>query len=179
MSKKGLVCLGLLVALMSGVAVYALQVGDTLQNLTIKNTAGADDKIPFLGKKVLLIQYNDVDVKDINDPISNAIKEKGYSLDKYQGIGIANCKDAPFKPDTFIKKAAAKKQAAFPSSKILLDLERTVPQAWGLGDCNDQGVIIIVGKDGKVKLVKKVKNQNESSAMISQVISVLDTEMSK
>ena len=128
---------------------------------------------------MLVIQYNDVDVKDITDPVSNALKAKNYDQSVYLGIGVANCKDAPFKPDRFITSAAAKKQAAFPKSRILLDYNRILQGAWGLGNCNDQGVIIVVGKDGKVKFIKKVKSQDESSALVGQVISVVDAEIAK
>lgn len=179
MEKVILKVITALVVVLFSVSLFAIQVGDVLSNATIKNTSGGDEGIPFLGQKVLVIQYNDVDVKDITDPVSNALKAKNYSQAKYLGIGVANCKDAPLKPDRFITSAAAKKQQAFPNSRIMLDYNRILQGAWGLGNCNEQGVIIVVGKDSKVKFFAKVKSQQESSALVGQVLSVVDAETAK
>lgn len=160
--------------------MYALQinVGKLVSNLKIKTPDDKASNIPFLGEKVLLVLYTDPDVKDVNDPLSDAVREKHYPKEKYVGIGIANCDDT-WLPNSMIRYAGRQKQAKYPSSVILVDDDKIVSKAWDLGNCDEIGYVLVIGKDAKVKFAKAVKNQNESKAIIASVISTLETEMAK
>lgn len=172
----------LLVALLLPFLVNAQQnyitVGEKLANVNIKTPDDKPTKIPFLGEKVLAIFYNDPDVKDINDPLSDGIKAKHFSKEKYQGIGIANCKDT-WLPNSLIRYAGRQKQAKYPSSIILVDDDYVISKAWKLGNCNELSYFIIVGSDSKVKYVKSVKSQEESKAIIPVVLDILEKEINK
>lgn len=159
-------------------ALFALTVGQPITSPTLLDSNNKATTIPALGSKVLTIMYTDPDVKDVNDVLSNAIKAKNYSASKYQGIGIANCKDT-WIPDVAIRKASRDKEKQFPGAIILVDENKILSSAWALGDCDSAGVVIIIGTDKKVKYVKKNKSSADSSASIAEVIKVLDAEMKK
>ncbi len=158
--------------------LHALSVGQAVGSLKLINPDDNPKWIPGIGSKVVTIMYTDPDVKDINDPLSDAIKAKNYPKAKYQGIGIANCKDT-WIPNAGIRMAARKKEKQFKGSVILLDEDRTVSTKWGLGDCDGAAVVIVVGKDKKVKFVKKIKNKGQSKGIIAEVLKILDEETKK
>ena len=148
-------------------------VGNSVSNQQLVDPNDKPKTIPFIGEKVIAIFYTDPDEKDVNDPLSDAIKAKNYQKDKYAGIGIANCKDT-WIPDAAIRMKARQKEKQFPGSVILLDTKRIVSKAWGLGDCNNLGVVIIVGKDSKIKYIKNVKTKEESKNIITNVLKIIE-----
>lgn len=170
----------LFIILITGISLYALQVniGKTVSNVKIKTPDDKASNIPFLGEKVLLVLYTDPDVKDVNDPLSDAVREKHFPKEKYVGIGIANCEDT-WLPNSMIRYAGRQKQSKYPSSVILVDDDKTVSKSWDLGNCDETGFVLIIGKDSKVKFAKAVKSQAESKAIIASVINLLESEISK
>ncbi len=153
-------------------------VGKTMSSLMISDPTNQPKKIPFVGEKVLLIQYTDPDVKDINDKLSDAVKAKKFDEKLYQGIGIANCKDT-WIPNMGIRMKARQKEKQYAGSVIMLDEARVLPAALGLGNCNDMGVLIVVGKDKIVRYVKKITSEDESREAIPEVIKLLEEEIQK
>jgi predicted transcriptional regulator len=153
-------------------------VGKSFTALMISDANNEPKAIPFVGEKVLLIQYTDPDVKDINDKLSEAVKAKKFSDKLYQGIGIANCKDT-WIPNAGIRMKARQKEKQFPGSVIMLDENHILSNAWGLGDCNGCGVVILVGKDKSVKFAKKIKSEEESLKAIPEVLKLLEQEIMK
>ncbi|HOW82524.1 MAG TPA: YtfJ family protein [Spirochaetota bacterium] len=138
------------------------------------NEKWVDGDMPQLGKKVLSIMYTDADKSDMNDPLSDAINAKDYPKDKYQGIGIGNSKDAPWIMDALIRSIAKGKMKKYKGSIILLDETLAFAQKLGLGDCNDKAVVMIVDKTGKILYIKKISSEKESTAMIPEVLKILD-----
>ena len=185
MLKKSLTLAALFVcACIVAFKVNAASVGEKVAPVDLlKYNQAADEwkngQLPDIGKKVVSIMYTDIDVSDINDPLSDAIKKKGYVKEKYTAIGVGNSKDAPGIWNTIIRYIAKKKQKKYPDSHILLDETYALKNAWNLGDCNQKAVVIIVGKDGVIKYIKKIKSDKESQAMISEVIPILDAETAK
>lgn len=148
-------------------------VGKKVGTIEIIDPENEPAKIPYIGEKVVMILYTDPDEKDVNDPLSNAVKTKQYPEKTYQGIGIANCKDT-WIPDAAIRVKARQKQEQFPGSVILLDEERELKKSWGLDDCNNKGVVIVIGKDGIVKYIHHVGSQEESKRITPEVLKVID-----
>lgn len=134
--------------------------------------------LPGLGEKVLTIFYTDPDVKDVNDQLSNALTAKKFPQDKYSGIGIANCKDT-WIPNAGIRMKSRQKEKQFPGSVILLDQDHIFPKALELDDCDEAGVVVVIGKDKLVKYIKYVKTPEESKAIINNVIQVITAELAK
>ncbi len=179
--KKSTTIFAVAVILAACIAVYAAGIGGALPSVQLKNYNLATDKwqmggIPYVGQKVISIMYTDVDVADMNDPLSNAIKAKKYPK-TYIGIGIGNSKDAPLKPDVFIRSAAKRKMKQFPGSPILLDETHAFRNAMGLGDCNQKAVVVVVGKDRRIKYLRKISSAGESRAQTDEVLKVLDKEL--
>ena len=152
--------------------------GKTMTSLMITDANNQPKQIPFVGEKVLLIQYTDPDVKDINDKLSDAVKAKKFDAKLYQGIGIANCKDT-WIPNAGIRMKARQKEKQYVGSVILLDESHIVPSALGLGDCNGMGVLLVVGKDKVIKYMKKITTEEESKKATDEVIHLLEQEISK
>ena len=153
-------------------------IGTTVNKQVLNDPNDNPKVLPFLGEKVLAIFYTDPDEKDVNDPLSDAIKAKNFPKDKYAGIGIANCKDT-WIPDAAIRMKARQKEKQFPGSIVLLDTKKILSASWGLGDCNNMGVVIIVGKDLKIKYIKYVKSQEESKSIIPIVLKTIEENLSK
>lgn len=154
--------------------VNAASVGQTLSNVKIRNANDNPVWIPDFGKKVLSIFYADPEGADLNDPLADAIKAKKFPKSKYRGIGIANLKDT-WKPNSLIRMMVRRKIAKY-NSTILTDPNRIVPGKWGLGNCDDTSVVIIIGKDKKVKFIKKGKVRGSG---IVKVLNLIASEIKK
>lgn len=174
--KIGMIFLWLVAA--GRIMAWQVNVGKTVSNVKIKTPDDKACNIPFMGQKVIVIFYTDPDVKDVNDPLSDAIKAKKYAKEKYVGVGIANCEDT-WLPNSVIRYAGRQKQSKYPSSVILVDDDHVLSKTWDLGNCDELGFILVVGTDMKIKYAKAVKNQAESNAIINTVIGVLEVELAK
>lgn len=152
--------------------------GKTMTALQISDPNNQPKAIPYVGEKVLLIQYTDPDVKDVNDKLSEAVKAKKFSDKVYQGIGIANCKDT-WIPNAGIRMKARQKEKQFPGSVIMLDENHVVSNALQLGDCNGKGVLLIVGKDKVIKYMKMISTEAESESVTADVVKLLEAEINK
>ena len=159
MNKKTSIAITVACTMVTALAVFAssISTGTVLQNVKVRDTRNNPAWIPDFGKKVLIILYNDVDVADQNDPFANTVKKAKISKSKMQAIGIANMKDAPWKPDSVIRYMARRKVKQYPGTVILTDPKYILRDAWGLGNCNQKSVAIIIGRDKKVHYYKKGK----------------------
>lgn len=174
-----LVVLSLVIVVTVAVKLYAAAyVGQVVSSVQLLDVYDNPKAIPYIGERVISIMYTDPDVKDVNDPLSNAMDAKKYPKGKLSAMGIANCKDT-WIPDAGIRMKAKQKQNQFPESVILLDTNKTLSVAWGLGNCDGSGVVIIIGKDKKIKYIKYVRSQSESSAIANEVLAVIDAEIKK
>jgi predicted transcriptional regulator len=148
------------------------QIGKTVSNVKLADPNDNPKEIPDLGSKIVMVIYTDPDVKDVNDPLSDAITAKAFPKDKYRGLGIANCKDT-WIPNAGIRMKSRQKEKQFPGTVILLDVNNYLPKAWGLSVCDEAGVVVIIGKDKKIKYIKYVKTQEESKAITPEVIKII------
>jgi predicted transcriptional regulator len=153
-----------------------LTIGKTVSTVKIQNPDNSPANIPAIGQKVVALFYTDPDVKDINEPLTEAIKAKKYSPDKYVGVGIANMADT-WLPNSVVRYVGRQKQAKYPASVIMCDDNHILSKAWGLGDCDDAGYLIIIGKDSKVKFIKAVKSTEDSKAIISSVLALIESDL--
>lgn len=131
----------------------AATVGQQLSNPEIRDANDAPAKIPDFGKKVLAIFYSDPDVADMNDPFADKLKAANLDKTVYRGVGVANLKDT-WLPNSVVRSIVRKKIEKYDAT-ILTDPEHLLSGAWALGDCNEQSVVIILDKTGKVAYVKK------------------------
>jgi predicted transcriptional regulator len=153
-------CFSLLVGgLVLGLSIPAqaalLKVGSKVTAVKVKDANDKPAWTPDVGKKVLTIFYTDPDVKDMNERFREVLKAKNFSKKKYRGYGVVNLKDT-WKPNFIIRKVIRGKIKKF-NSTILTDPDNVFKKRWRLGNCDENDVVIIVGKDKKVKYIKKTK----------------------
>jgi Predicted transcriptional regulator len=172
------IVLSIVCSLWVSFAFAQASVGKSVANVKILNSKDQQASLPHFGERVLVIFYTDPDVKDVNDALSSALKAKGFPADKYSGIGIANCK-VTWIPNAAIRMKARQKEQQFPGSIVMIDDAEKLKSSWGLGDCDGKGVVIVVGKDTKIKLLRYVKSEEESKAMIAQVLKLVQEEIAK
>lgn len=133
--------------------VFAASVGQVLANVEIRDANNAPASVPNLGKKVLTIFYTDPDVSDLNDPFADALNAAKLPTETFQGIGVANLKDT-WLPSSLIRAIVRKKIEKY-DSVILTDPGHLLPTAWGLGDCNEQSVVLVIDKAAKLRYMKR------------------------
>jgi len=174
MKRNFIVVMGsVLITLAGFIAVQALSAGQVVSNVNIKDANDQPATIPDFGSKVLNIVYGDSDASDYSDPISDALKAKKFPESKNRGIGIANLKDSPV-PNWVIRKLVQSKIKKYQAT-ILTDVDLTVPNSWGLGNCNNKSVFIILGKDKKIKYIKYFdKNNKPTQNDINTVVALVE-----
>jgi predicted transcriptional regulator len=128
--------------------------GAELANATIQDAQKQPAQIPSFGEKVLLILYTDPDVADQNDPFEDQVKAQNFDKGFFTSVGIANMQDAPAKPNWIIRAIVRSKIKKY-NVTILTDPDLSLAKQWNLGDCNNKSVVMLFGKDKKLKYFKK------------------------
>lgn len=175
MTRTWLAALTTAALALSASAALAADVGQALKDVELRD--GTTDKptgIPGFGKKVLAIFYTDADVADMNDPLADALKEKKLNLDVYKGIGVANLADS--KAPNFIIRSVVRGKIEKYKSTILTDPDRALSKAWGLGDCNNTSVVVIVDKHGKVAHLQRGEIRGKDIETIVALVQKLMAE---
>ena len=132
----------------------AAAVGEELKNGEVRDGRNQPASLPGFGERVLLILYTDPDVANQNDAFADLVKAAGLPKSHFQSMGIANMKDAPLKPDWIIRSIVRKKIDKY-GVTILTDPSHLLIDQWGLGDCNNKSVVLIIGKDKKLHFFEK------------------------
>ncbi len=132
----------------------AAAVGEELKNSEVRDGNDKPATLPDFGERVLLILYTDPDVADQNDAFADLVKSAGLPQSHFRSMGIANMKDAPMKPNWIIRSIVRGKIKKY-NVTILTDPKHLLIDDWGLGDCNNKSVVLIVGKDKKLHFFEK------------------------
>lgn len=152
--------------------------GKEISNPQISDAEDNPATIPDFGTHVIGLTYANVAAGDLGDPLSDAIKAKKYDKTVYRGLGVANLKDSPL-PNFLIRSKIRDKIKQY-NAVILTDVDLTLPKAWGLGDCKDKSVFVLIGKDKKVKYLKFTDKKTPwKSDEINSVISMIDDLLKK
>lgn len=126
-----------------------------VSNVELFDLDGNPVKLPHWGEKNLMIFYVDPDRHKQNEDFTLELEENHRaSGDNLYGFGIMNLKDAPMVPNG-MARSMAKKRTAQNGATVLADQDRTLSTAWGLGDCNNQFVLMLVSKEGELVFVRK------------------------
>ena len=155
--------------------LLSLSVGDIVKNIRIHDTRDNPAWLPDFGKKVLIIFYNDADVADQNDHTARALQRSRFPREYYRPLGIGNLKDAPWKPNSIIRLIARRKEKKYRTT-ILTDPSHILRDAWGLGDCNDRSVCIIISHSGKILYLYHGMMPEEE---IQKVLEIVAEEVSR
>jgi hypothetical protein len=141
------------VALAATCPAFAASVGDEVQEVPLRDHDDRPAALPDFGAKVLVIFYADADVADMNDPLADALDAKKFDESKYRGMGVANLRDS--KAPNFIIRGIIKGKVEKYKSTILSDPDLSLCSAWALGNCNNTSIVLVVGKDKKVKHLQR------------------------
>ncbi len=173
-SKKPAVLLffAILLATVAGNASRTLM---TLHNVKLKNSLNRPSYIPYFGSKVLTIIYSDYEARDAADPLAETAKR--FADEDFKGIAVVNLADNPALLQGWVARQVLRFKESKYNTVFLFDDSHRLPREWGLGDCNDTSVLIIIGKDRKLKFMSKVRSAAESEAIVDQVIRVVEREV--
>ena len=162
----------LLVLIMIGMQLFALQLGDTPPDVILdgKNGGKVDGSAwnsTMLKDKVYVLFYVDPDKKDVNEAFADALKESNFDHDKYSSVAIVNLA-ATWKPNFIIEALLKSKQKKFPHALYVKDKKKVLVKKWHLAD--DASNVVIFSKDGKVLYFKNGKlDKNEISKVIQLI----------
>jgi len=126
-----------------------LKVGDKAPDFKLKDSTGKEYSLdhPQFKGKVLYIAYVDPDEKDTNNHVEDALKKErdsgGLDKTRYEGFGIVNLK-ASAMPNFLIKSAIKSKQEKT-GAIIVLDLDYTILNLWGVK--NDSSDVVVLDKE--------------------------------
>lgn len=151
-------------------------VGKSVSAVQLVDANNNPKAIPFLGDKVMMIFYMDVDARGVNNPLTDALKLKKYPKERLSGLGIINCKDT-WVPISMIRKGIQKNEKQSAGSHVLLDTNLKLSKAWGLGDANDRIVVLIIGKDSKIKFIKTLQTEEDCKAIVPTFLKTIDKEL--
>lgn len=166
-------CAVIAFAVMAG-SVNAASVGQELSNPQIRDANDKPATIPDFGTHVIALTYANKKAGDFGDMMNDAMKAKKYPKEVYRGMGVVNMKDSSGIPDFVIRRAVKGKIEKYKST-ILTDPDLTLAKAWNLGNCKDKSVLIVIGKDKKIKYLRYTDESNPwSKAEIDKAIAVLD-----
>lgn len=144
----------LLAAMFVASAVEAQELSQPrkVENLTINDINGNPTTLPQFGEKNLLIFYVDPDSYlkgGANKKLSDELEENGRAAGPaMRGFGVMNFPDTGL-PKNMVRNMA-RKRAAKNGATILDDDQQLLKKEWGLGDCNNKFVIMIVSKEGEL-----------------------------
>ncbi|MBW2630515.1 MAG: hypothetical protein JRC90_01915 [Deltaproteobacteria bacterium] len=160
----------------SGAIAGDLKVGDKASDWSFPDADGKVYTMQSWAGKVLLVNYNDPDEKDMNEHFTEAMKKaKDDGLLKnatYKGIGIADCK-ASWKPDFLIKSFGAAKAEKY-KTVILFDYDASLRNAWGLK--TNSANAILLDKDGVCRAIVRGRVPDDQVAVLVQLAADLQNE---
>lgn len=133
-------------------SLKAVKIGQRLPNVQIRDAHNKVISVPYLGTHPLLIFYPDPDHPKCK--FTDYLEDHPIPAKRLKAYGIVNMKDAPWYPNSLIRTAIRSKMKKT-SQPIYTDPNRALARGWGLGDCNNKFVIIIVDEHGRLMWMHK------------------------
>ena len=120
-----------------------------VENLELRDLRNKPTMLPYYGEKNALIFYVDPDKHRQNHEFTVEIEEnKRAAGPNIEGFGIINLKNTIF-PNSIVR-AIARKRTEKNHATIITDPDCIVAKEWGLGDCNNKFVLMVVSKEGEL-----------------------------
>jgi predicted transcriptional regulator len=157
----------------------AATIGQVVSPVQIMDAYKKPVTIPNIGTKVVAVFYNDYEGADVNDPCADVLKNAKLDEKTFYSCGVANLKDNPQWLADWVVRLVVKGKVEKYKTDIFLDKDHALKNAWNLGDCDNGSVTVIIGKDKKIKYIKKVTTKEESIAIGPAVLALIKAEMKK
>ncbi|MBR5850572.1 MAG: hypothetical protein IKZ12_05890 [Alistipes sp.] len=139
--------------LVCGVATAQEQM-HKVENVVLKGLDGSQCSLPMFGEKNLIIFYVDPDRHKQNEAFTYEMEEHHLAEgEEIVGFGVLNLKDSML-PNVLVR-TIARKRTEKNGATVLVDDNRTLSTAWGLGDCNNLFTLILVSKEGEISFLGK------------------------
>lgn len=158
--KRSLLSLALSGALLPGLALADVKIGDTVEQPTLRDANDKPAVVPDLGKKVLLILYTDPSVADITDKFADRVKALGLPEAHFRSIGVANMADAKGLANWLIRIVVRGKIKKY-NVTILTDPDLSLKTQWHLGDTDDKSVVLLIDGNRKLRYIHTNKNKKD------------------
>jgi predicted transcriptional regulator len=146
-----------------------LQVGMQASDWAFKDAEGKIYNMASWQGRVLLINYVDPDVSDLNDHFTDAMKKAKddgrLSNENYKGIGIADCA-ATWKPNFAIRAIAGAKAKKY-NTTILFDYDASLRNAWGLQE--DTANVVLLDKNRVCRAIIRGRVSDDQVEKIVQL----------
>ena len=110
-------------------------------------TDGSSWNSKMLKGKVHIFFYVDPDERDLNEPLSQALKKRHFDRKKYASVAMINLA-ATWLPNAILESKLKAKQKEFPDTIYVKDKKKILVDKWGLADDNSD--ILIFDKKGKL-----------------------------
>lgn len=151
--------------------IVELPIPHKVENIVMEDLNGDDKKMPFWGEKHLLIFYVDPDKAKQNEDFTYEIEyNHAASGDNIEGFGIINLKDSWYPIPNSAVRAIAKKRTEKNGALILTDPDRRLAKAWGLGDCNNKFVLLLISREGELVFCRKGEFTEQDKADFYEII---------
>jgi|WetSurMetagenome_2_1015567.scaffolds.fasta_scaffold29887_4 hypothetical protein len=154
-----------------------LKTGDTVPDIKLADVYDHQKSMPFLGSRVFLLLYIDPDRQHIIDPLTKELDTPEIDRLDFEVVSVIDCKDT-WIPFWLLQTGARKEQKRHPESPILFDTDNSLQSSWKFGNCDNESVVVIVGKDSQVALFGKMGSEDECRNYVPQVLAKI-REMTK
>lgn len=168
------------VALIASFCAYAqndkgkdveVKIPHKVEDIVMIDLDGKEVSMPFYGKKHMLIFYVDPDKARQNEDFTYEIEYNHAAQgDNIEGFGIINLKDSWYPLPNSIVRSIAKKRTEKNGALILTDPDRRLAKAWGLGDCNNKFVLMLVSRDGELVFCRKGEFTEQDKADFYDIV---------
>lgn len=140
-------------------------------DLELVDLYGKASKLPMWGQKNLLIFYVDPDKARQNHDFTVEMEENHLAAgDNIYGFGIVNLKDSWYPVPDNVIRSICRKRTEKNGATIITDPKRIVANEWGLGDCNNYFVMMIVTKEGELVYCHKGEFSEEEKKEFYKVV---------
>ena len=132
----------------------AIPVPFHVENIELIGLDGKPTMMPYFGDKNVLVFYVDPDKHKQNDEFIRRMEDEKFAAGpNIEGFGIINLKDTVF-PNGIVR-FLARKRTEKNGATIITDEDNTIAKKWGLGDCNNMFVLMIITREGEVVFCRK------------------------
>ncbi|MBR6759229.1 MAG: hypothetical protein IKM03_02470 [Alistipes sp.] len=175
MKRVVFMAIALLMGVMSATAqeaadkYAAVELPHKIENVVIEDAHGESAMLPLWGEKNLLIFYVDPDKHSQNHEFTVEMEEKHLAAgENIYGLGVLNLKDT-WLPNGVVR-SIARKRTEKNGATIMSDTDRVLAQKWGLGDCNNKFVLLLISKEGELVFCRKGEFTEQDKKEFLEVI---------
>ena len=140
-----------------------------VENIELKNLDNKPMRLPFFGERNIIFFYIDPDKHKQNEGFTYEMERRHTATGpNIEGFGVLNLKDTML-PNALIRMMS-RKRTEKNNAIVLADDNRNLARAWGLGDCNNCFVLLVVNKQGELVYCKKGELTKEEQEEFFQFI---------